>query len=392
MNRCLANPESKMSQGAPTVLIIDDEEVVRDSCSHALAKVGYDVDMAEDGSVGIQKIERSRPDLVLLDLKMPGMSGMDVLTKIPEIDRNIVTVVITGYATVSSAVEAMKRGAYDFLPKPFTPEELRIIIGRGLEKRKLVLQTESLQQEKERMKRNFISMVSHELRSPFAAVLQYLEVILGGAAGEVSADQRHILERMKVRIEGLLTLTRDWLNLAQIEKGNLIQEFQSLDLAHIISETVELMRPEAAARNVTIESKVPGSIPAIRGDEETLMRVFSNLIANAIKYNVPGGRVTISGRADDSRVEVLVSDTGIGIPDGDLPFIFDEFYRVKRNATEGTGLGLSIAKKIVEAHSGTISVSSEVDKGSTFAVSLPRSQEKRKAADENGQASEAQSE
>jgi two-component system sensor histidine kinase/response regulator len=381
-----------MSESAPTVLIIDDEEVVRDSCSYALAKAGYDVDTAEDGPAGIEKMGQSPPDLVLLDLKMPGLSGMDVLTKIPEVDRNIVTVVITGYATVSSAVEAMKRGAYDFLPKPFTPEELRIIIGRALEKRRLVLETESLQQEKERMKRNFITMVSHELRSPLAAVLQYLEAVLGGAVGEVPADQRHILERMKMRIEGLLTMTRDWLNLAQIEKGRLTQDFQSLDLAHIISEAVELMGPEAAAKNVTIESKVPGSLPATRGDEKTLMRVFINLIANAIKYNVPGGQVTISGRTDDSRVQVLVSDTGIGIPDDDLPFIFDEFYRVKRNATEGTGLGLSIAKKIVEAHSGTISVRSEVGKGSTFAVSLPRSQEKRNATDENGQTGEAQSE
>jgi two-component system sensor histidine kinase/response regulator len=364
-----------MTHNPPSVLIVDDEEVVRDSCSHALAKVGYAVDVAEDGTIGLEKVEHLKPDLVLLDLKMPGMSGMDVLTKISEIDPSIVTVVITGYATVSSAVEAMKRGAYDFLPKPFTPDELRIIVKRGVEKRRLVLETRALQEERDLMKRNFITMVSHELRTPFAAILQYFEVILGGAAGEVPPEQRQILERMKIRIQGLLTLTRDWLNLAQIEKGKLVEEFQDLDLAPIISETVDLMREEAEAKKVTFDINLPDPLTTIRGDMRTLNQVFINLIANAIKYNVEGGKITITGREDDSNVLIDVSDTGIGISEKDLPFIFDEFYRVRTNGREGTGLGLSIARKIVEAHSGSISASSELNKGSTFVVSLPKARE-----------------
>ncbi|NOR54101.1 MAG: response regulator, partial [Candidatus Aminicenantes bacterium] len=134
-----------MLEKKSVILVIDDEESMRDSCSQALEKDGFLTYTAEDGSVGLEKIKQAKPDLVLIDLKMPGINGLVVLEKAKEIDSNIIAVVITGYATIESAVEAMKKGAYDFLPKPFTPEELRIIIRRGLERRKLILETESLQ-------------------------------------------------------------------------------------------------------------------------------------------------------------------------------------------------------------------------------------------------------
>ena len=155
-----------MLEKTPFILVVDDEESMRDACSKILKKDGFLADTAKDGSAGLEKIEKNKPDLVLVDLKMPGISGMEVLEKIKEIDPNIISVVITGYSTVESAVEAMKKGAYDFLPKPFSPEELRIIIRRGLERRKLILETESLRKEKKLIEENFITMVTHQPSLP----------------------------------------------------------------------------------------------------------------------------------------------------------------------------------------------------------------------------------
>jgi signal transduction histidine kinase len=222
------------------------------------------------------------------------------------------------------------------------------------------------------MKKMFITMVSHELKTPLATIMQYFEVLLRGIAGEVVPVQKEILQRMQIRTQGLLTLIRDWLNMAQIEKGKLSQKFEKLDMASIISETVDFMRQQAETQNIMLNIQVPGALPMIQGDKQTLNQVFINLIANAIQYNRNGGAVTVVAREESSNVEVEVSDTGIGISEKDLPFIFDDFYRVKAKETEGTGLGLSITKKIIEANSGTISVSSELGKGSAFVVSLPK--------------------
>jgi len=194
----------------PVILVIDDEETMRDSCSQILDKAGYQSETAEDGAVGLEKIKEIKPDLALIDLKMPGITGMEVLEKAKEIDPSIITVVITGYATVDSAVEAMKKGAYDFLPKPFSPEQLRIIIRRGLERRKLIQEAESLRRDKKLMEENFITMVTHQLRSPLVAVQQYFEVLLAGMVGEVQEKQKEMIQRASDRLDGLLNLINDW--------------------------------------------------------------------------------------------------------------------------------------------------------------------------------------
>lgn len=362
------------------ILIIDDEDIICESCSKVLTKEGYSVEIAKDGSSGIQKVKELKPDLALVDLKMPGMSGMEVLEKIKEIDPNIATVVITGYATIESAVEAIKRGAYDFIPKPFTPDELRLIVKRGLEMRRLALESAALREEKERMKRSFITMVSHELKAPLVAVQQYFEVILGGMAGEVTPEQKEIITRISKRINGLLTLINDWLNMSRIEAGKLIERFESIDLAPILRKAVESVKPLAEEKNIDLEIAFSDGLPMIRGDEETLEEVFTNLLVNGIQYNRTDGVVKIEVEEENTYLIVKVSDTGIGISKEDLPFIFDEFYRVKNKETEeitGTGLGLSLVKRIVEAHSGYIKVSSELGKGTTFSIYLPKIEESR---------------
>jgi DNA-binding NtrC family response regulator len=200
-----------------TILIIDDEQSMRDSCSLVLTKDGHCVATAENGMTGLEKIKLSNPDLVLVDIKMPGINGMEVLDKVREIDPTIVAIVITGYANMESAIDAFKRGAYDFLPKPFTPNELRIIIERGLERRRLILRSITLENQKEKMRDFFITMVSHQLQSPLATVQQSLEVILTGIVGNVEEKQKKLLTRAKELIDDLLKLIKEWLDLTKNE-------------------------------------------------------------------------------------------------------------------------------------------------------------------------------
>jgi signal transduction histidine kinase len=372
---------SKMTESKPIVLVIDDEEFIRDSCSQLLAKGGFQPETAENGTIGIEKVQNIHPDIVLIDLKMPGNSGFEVLDRIKEYDPNIISIVITGYATVESAVEAMKKGAYDFLPKPFSPDQLRIIIKRGLERRQLILETESLRREKKLMEENFITMVSHQLRSPLGTIAQYFEVILGGMAGKVEPKQEEMLSKARARLERLMELINDWLDLARMNKGQIVDRFKPLSLKKVLENIVEFMQPSAQKENVNLELIPYSGNDSVEGDEETLTQVFSNLIANAIKYNEPNGRIKVFMEKNEDSLVVGVEDTGIGIPEENLPYLFDQFYRVKRDGehkSRGTGLGLSIAKKILEAHGGAIHVVSEIGKGSTFTVILPKtSQESR---------------
>jgi len=364
-----------MKDKKPVILIIDDEESIRDSCSLIIIKAGLSAETAENGSEGLQKAQEIRPDLALIDLKMPGISGMEVLGKLGEIDPYIIPVVITGYASIESAVEAMKKGAYDYLPKPFSPNELRMIIRRGLERRKLLLETESLRQEKKLMEENFITMVSHQLRSPLVAVQQYCEVLLAGMAGEVEEKQKNMIQRSSDRLKSLLDLIDDWLDMAKINNGLIVSRFKPFSLKDLLKKLVEFMQPVAEEDEISLELSPVSDAYVVNGDEETLEQVFANLISNAIKYNRPQGIIRINLEENDDFVIAKVQDTGIGIAKEHLPFIFDQFYRVDRKEdqkSKGTGLGLSIAKKIVEAHGGTIHADSEPREGSTFTIVLPK--------------------
>jgi signal transduction histidine kinase len=344
----------------PVILVIDDEESMRDSCSKILLKDGFLAETAEDGSTGLEKARKAKPDL-----------------EIKEIEPNIIAVVITGYATVESAVEAMKKGAYDFLPKPFTPDQLRIIIKRGLERRELILETESLRKEKKLMEENFITMVTHQLRSPLVAVQQYFEVLLAGMVGEIQEKQRGMILKGRNRLEGLLNLINDWLDVARLDSGQIVDKLRLLSLKKVLSKVVEDLRPLTQENNISLKLGSCSENDLVQGDEDTLEQVFSNLITNAIRYNKPKGQVIINIRENKDFIVTEVQDTGIGISKDHLTFIFDQFYRVKRTEDQkikGTGLGLSIAKKIVEAHGGSIQVSSKEGKGSTFTVLLPKAE------------------
>ena len=361
----------EIGNSRPRILIIDDEQVVLESCTEILLDQPYEIATATSGTTGLELVEGFRPDLVFVDLKMPGLSGLEVLEAINRDDPTIVTVVITGYATVDSAIEAMKLGAYDFLPKPFTPDQFRLIAARSAEKRKLVLETIALRREKEMLRENFAAIVSHELKSPLSAVQQNLFVMEHQLSSVVSEDQQRQLERMKSRIGELIDLVDTWLRAVSVDLNGIRERFGPVVLATPIAKAVENVEPHAIRKDVevVVEEHAGGVI----GDEGTLVEALTNIIGNAVKYSYEGGTVTVATKNLDHQVRIDISDTGIGISEEDRIHIFDDFYRASTVPRHegGAGLGLAISRRIIEAHRGSVSIDSEVGKGTTFTILLP---------------------
>jgi two-component system sensor histidine kinase/response regulator len=355
------------------ILIIDDEEIVLDSCLAVLEGGSYEIATAPDGTAGLKVAQEFAPDLVLVDLMMPGISGFEVLEGMRGIDPTIVTIVITGFSTVESAVEAMKRGAFDFLPKPFTPDELRLIVQRGLERRRLVLETITLRREKEMLQQNFAAIISHELRSPLSAVQQNLFVLMAELEAQLNESQKGRFERLKARIADLLKMIQSWLRAVSAPEGKIGGDFAPVSVQAAIARAVESVQTHATRKDITIIDSAPAALPAVLGDETILTEALVNLVGNAVKYTHAGGRVAVSAAVEAGQVVVSVADTGIGIAAEDVPSVFDAFYRGKigSDAEAGCGLGLALTRRIIEAHHGTISVESEVGKGTTFTVRLP---------------------
>ncbi len=357
----------------PKILIIDDEEIVRDSCIQILARNDYDIKTAENGHIGLELLEEFQPDLAFVDLKMPGISGFEVLEKIHAYDPTIVTVVITGFATVDSAVDAMKKGSYDFLPKPFTPDQLRLITQRSLERRKFALETIALRREKEMLREHFAAIVSHELKSPLGAVQTNLYALAGDLDEKLSDEQKEKLKRLQGRIGDLVKLINTWLRAVSVDISSIRDNFEPVSIATAIAKAVENAQQHAIRKAIDIETSIPESLPPVNGDEGTLVEAIANITGNAVKYSRIEGNVSVNAREEGGNVLITVTDNGVGIAKEDLPNLFQDFY-VGKSKVEGerrSGVGLAITRRIIEAHDGSISVESELGKGSSFTIHLP---------------------
>ncbi len=476
----------------PKILVIDDEKRIRQGCSKILIKENCLVDTAENGETGLKMIEEKYYDIILTDLMMPGIGGMEVVVKVREKHLDTVVIVITGFATLEHSIEAMKKGAFDFIPKPFTPDQLRVVVSKSVkmtrtlqdiatEKTRLktlvnyltggvlvtdrsknivlynpvllrmlgyegeslnnqplsaltadetltgiidgilglnpgefkVLSAEIEPHEKgeepsdqlylsaqavpfqnrsgeilgsvtiiddithlkklDEMKSAFVSMVSHEIRSPLSTILSQIKILTDGLAGELGAKQADILGKMSRKVEGLVALSNELLDLSRIEAGLIVQDKHQVQLMDILENLVGFMQARAKEKNISLSLK-KANLPLINADEKSLEEVFSNLITNAIIYTPEGGKVNVAGKVKGDFVDIRVNDTGYGIAPDEIPLIFERFYRVKTDKTRniiGTGLGLPIVKSIVEAHNGTVKVESKEGAGSTFSVRLP---------------------
>ncbi len=357
------------------ILVVDDENTIREGAVRILEKEGWQAAAAVNGTEGLGRMAEKAYYILLLDLMMPGISGMEVLQHVRKNYPDTAVIVITGYATIENAVEAMKAGAYDFIAKPFTPDQLRIVVGRAVDRLSLMQEAARLQEEKKKHLQDFIDLVSHELRSPLTTIQQQIFTLLDGCAGAVTEDQQRILSRVQRRLGGLGGMVKNLLDLSCIEAGQFVQNRKPVALKKILQDAIDLYSEEAESRNISIKNRVSVKTGSVLADRRSLEIVFSNLVSNAIHYNRDGGAITVRARTQGGEVSVTVADTGVGIADQDLPRIFDKFVRIRSPQTRmviGSGLGLPLAKSIIEAHSGTVAVHSTAGKGTAVTVRLPK--------------------
>ncbi|MCJ7619854.1 MAG: ATP-binding protein [Anaerolineae bacterium] len=249
---------------------------------------------------------------------------------------------------------------------------------------RLLLEAEELQKANEelvrldRLKTYFLAMASHDLKTPLAAVQSYLQVLLGGFVGELNEEHGRILQRCSQRIKELFDLINRFLDLAQIEKGKVVEEMEMICIRDVLDSCVEEVSILAAEKAQELNAEIPQDLPNIYGSANHLKQVVTNLLGNGVKFTPELGSITLRARDMENEIEVSVTDTGIGIDPDDLPRLFEQFFRGKGGAAaQGTGLGLCISKRIVEAHHGTIWAESPYDEGQSgarFIFTLPKGQ------------------
>jgi signal transduction histidine kinase len=367
------------------ILVIDDEPGIRSGVSRILNtfRVNYPfmdedytfvVQEAATGEDGIRILEREQPDIILLDNKLPGIQGIEVLEYIRNKKYDIVVAMITSYASLDVALNAHKFGATDFIPKPFTPQELKSSIENITKQLYLKRITHTMNEEGKKIRYQFLSVLSHELKAPLNAIEGYLRMMQEKQSGDRIEDYTTPIERSLQRIQGMRNLIMDLLDLTKIRLERKEEKIEEVHLSNIASSAIITVRPYAIQMEISINLTIK-SDAVIMADPTDMEIIFNNLISNSVKYNRRQGKSEIIIDSDGNDVIIVFSDTGIGINEEDRENLFKDFVRIKNEKTRnitGSGLGLSIVKKVVELYKGTISVDSVPDEGSKFIVRLPK--------------------
>ena len=367
------------------MLIVEDEAPMRAAVSRALSRLTlqlpdiegefrFAVEEAETAEEGLRRIDERAPDIVLLDHQLPGMSGVELLgllcERVPP--PSFLTVMMTAYATLENAVAATKRGAHDFLAKPFSPEELRAVVSKTTRHLLLTREPRRLAQEKRHVRFQLLSVIVHELKAPLAAIQGYLYLLKDHSAGDDPAVYEKAVDRSLVRIDGMRDLIMELLDLTRLESGQKRRDLVELDLRDVARTAIESVLPEATRRGIAVALDAPEAV-AFTADRSEMEIVFNNLLTNAVKYNRDGGRVEVRLRARAGRAVIAVADTGIGMTAEECARLFQEFVRIKNEKTRkipGSGLGLSVLRKLAHLYGGEVAVESAPDRGSTFTVEL----------------------
>jgi two-component system, sensor histidine kinase and response regulator len=367
------------------VLVVDDEPGIRSGVTRILSNFHvtypfmdedytFEVTEAASGEEGIELLEKDKPDIILLDNKLPGMQGVEVLEYIRKKSYDIVVAMITSYASLDIAIRATRDGATDFIPKPFTPQELKSSIENITKQLYLKRITHKLKQEGKKIRYQFLSVLSHELKAPLNALEGYLRMMQEKQQGEKIDDYAAAIDRSLQRIQGMRNLIMDLLDFTKIRLERKEEKIQEVDLEAVAQNAITAVQPYAIQVEVTINLDVR-SEAVVMADPDDMEIVFNNLLSNAVKYNKTGGKAEITIDTSDTDTIVIFSDTGIGIKEEDMETLFTEFGRIKTEKTKnitGSGLGLSIVRKVIELYKGNIKVESKPDIGTVFTVRLPK--------------------
>ena len=358
-----------------TILIVDDEESLRLTLRLRLTAQGFNVLLAEDGEAGLEMLKTHKVDLVLLDISMPKMDGMETLSRMTAQYPNIDVMMLTGFTDFSTAIDCLKKGAKDYLVKPIEITELVSRVRSSLRARtseRMLKETQSA----------FMSTFLHDMLNPLKTIGASIEQLKESADGKLNSDQNILLDYLADLSERLIQRVHNAIDLSLFEEGKIMLDKKPLNIEMFI-QTVYLRHEIAARRKkLQFEKLIEKDLPQVSCDFDRLDTVVNCLLDNAIKYSQEGGTVTINARKtkmpQDGRtlegIEVVVKDEGKGIPADEIAGIFST---VKQDTTAPAGemkmpsYGLAIVKHIIEAHNGVLKVTSEPEKGSTFSFVLP---------------------
>ncbi len=385
---------------AARLLVVDDEESLRITTAAIFENEGYVVDTASSGDEAIDLMSKEDYDLVLTDLHMEGGDGLSVLNQIRRQAPLTISVVLTGFASVESAIAALQEGAYDYLVKPCDIESMKHTIRRGVEHRRLMLaeqkaradlqqlnldlerrieeRTAELKQlnvelaDANRAKDVFLATLSHELRTPLTPVVGWIKLLRSGTLDEKSVAQA--LDAIERNAWLQSRLIDDLLDTSRIATGKLHFEPKPTDLNTAVRAAVDTVRASAAARNIDVSMTLWPSSLTVMGEPVRLQQIAWNLVSNAIKFTDPGGKVNITTQRDGSQALLTVVDTGVGIEPDFLPHVFDRFRQADGSTSRrhgGLGLGLAIADALAKMHSGFLAAKSDgVGQGATFSMRM----------------------
>ncbi|MCI0706085.1 MAG: response regulator [Ignavibacteriae bacterium] len=359
------------------VLIADDEDSLRGTISAWLGDEGFNVEQAGDGLEAIKKVQGKDFDIALLDIKMPGANGLEVLRFIKKNSNQTEVVMMTGMSDVSMAVEAMKLGAKEYLTKPVDLDQLVPQLRGLIKKRDSEERIRQLQAE-------HTARLLYDLHNPISGLKQSIGYLMKGMAGPLSDHQKELMGYMVNSIDKVITLLSDMMDLTKLEGGRVRLNEGIGNIFDTVQKITQEFRVPIQSNKITLDISSEEGLPPIEYDSQKIEQVMHNLLSNAVKYTPAQGAIVVQARKVALVVEegqqpqnflmVSVFNTGQGIPKEELPLIFNRYRNVvtdSKDKKQTTGLGLIICQRIVEAHNGKIWVESEAGKGTTFFFALP---------------------
>ncbi|MEL6405261.1 MAG: hybrid sensor histidine kinase/response regulator [Chloroflexota bacterium] len=365
------------------ILLVDDVIQNLHMLTDMLKNQGHEVVIALNGKEALEKVDEKRPDLILLDIQMPGMNGYEVCEKIKDDEdtEDIPIIFLSALSDTKDIVKGFEVGGVDYVSKPF---KYREVLARVESQLALAQQREEIEALREQDKQQFDTLSElrskflhgtvHDLKSPLTGMTLYAQK-LRGMPPENKEEMEEVADGITSASRKMQRLVTDILDIAQIQIANQVRLID-LPVNPVVKDSVKNLKVIAESQKIDLSAHVPDETLSYPIDKNYFERMIDNLVSNAIKYTPDGGKVTVTMTIyDEGSFEIAVQDTGLGIPEDAIPNLFDAFYRVKKKehaSRAGSGLGLSMVQAIVEQHGGTIKVASVEGEGSTFTIYFPK--------------------
>ena len=349
------------------ILVVDDEMGPRESLKMIL-NPHYNVYTADRGTQAVEILKQHCVDLVTLDLKMPGFSGINVLEKVKQHDPDIEAIIITGYGSLDTAIEGLRLGAFDYISKPFDVNHILALVRRGLERR-------NAKSQLRQVKSDFLSNISHELRTPLSVVVGFVYLLLNQVIGKLTDEQQKVLETVYRNSEELLELIDNVLWMTSLNAGDANPTLERFDVRDVVNETMKRYDKAIREKGLRLNIQLSEGDTSLVSDRAKVERVFQNVFNNAVKFTADGEiAVKVQSLPQRAGIELEVADTGIGIDQSKIDSVFEPFHQADNSmqrAFSGLGIGLTVARRMADLIGGKLAIASKPGVGTRVSMSFP---------------------